>query len=216
MAVPGGHTLKDAALAEARQREIAGTALRLFRARGYHATSVRQIAEAAGLSVGSLFNYFRSKEQVLQLIYEHAQVRIEEALDQVMRELGPDPEAALRHALDRYVGLLDQHQDHVALLYQEFKSLDGRAKRQIVDRERRIMATFERILEAGVRQKKFRPLPLAVTVNAIAALGHSWVTRRWALRGAVTLEEFKEAQIAMILGGIRDEVAARGRRSERV
>jgi hypothetical protein len=55
-----------------------------------------------------------------------------------------------------------------------------------------------------------------VTVNTIAALGHSWVTRRWALRGAVTLEEFKEAQIAMILGGIRDEVAARGRRSERV
>ena len=216
MAVPGGHTLKDAALAEARQREIAGTALRLFRARGYHATSVRQIAEAAGLSVGSLFNYFRSKEQVLQLIYEHAQVRIEEALDQVMRELGPDPEAALRHALDRYVGLLDQHQDHVALLYQEFKSLDGRAKRQIIDRERRIMATFERILEAGIRQKKFRPQPLAVTVNAIAALGHSWVTRRWALGGAVTLEEFKEAQIAMILGGIRDEVAARGRRSDRV
>ena len=216
MAVPGGHTLKDAALAEARQREIAGTALRLFRARGYHATSVRQIAEAAGLSVGSLFNYFRSKEQVLQLIYEHAQVLIEEALDQVMRELGPDPEAALRHALDRYVGVLDQHQDHVALLYQEFKSLDGRAKRQIIDRERRIMATFERILEAGVRQKKFRALPLAVTVNAIAALGHSWVTRRWALGGAVTLEEFKEAQIAMILGGIRDEVAARGRRSDRV
>lgn len=216
MAVPGGHTLKDAALAEARQREIAGTALRLFRARGYHATSVRQIAEAAGLSVGSLFNYFRSKEQVLQLIYEHAQVLIEEALDQVMHELGPDPEAALRHALDRYVGLLDQYQDHVALLYQEFKSLDGRAKRQIIDRERRIMAIFERILEAGVRQKKFRPQPLAVTVNAIAALGHSWVTRRWALGGAVTLEEFKEAQIAMILGGIRDEVAARGRRSDRV
>ena len=216
MAVPGGHTLKDAALAEARQREIAGTALRLFRARGYHATSVRQIAEAAGLSVGSLFNYFRSKEQVLQLIYEHAQVLIEEALDQVMHELGPDPEAALRHALDRYVGLLDQYQDHVALLYQEFKSLDGRAKRQIIDRERRIMAIFERILEAGVRQKKFRPQPLAVTVNAIAALGHSWVTRRWALGGAVTLEEFKEAQIAMILGGIRDEVAARGPRSNHV
>ena len=151
---------------------------------------------------------------MLQFIYERAQVLIEEALDQVMRELGPDPEAALRHALDRYVGLLDQHQDHVALLYQEFKSLDGRAKRQIIDRERRIMATFERILEAGVRQKKFRALPLAVTVNAIAALGHSWVTRRWALGGAVTLEEFKEAQIAIILGGIRDEVAPRGRRSD--
>ena len=216
MAVPGGHTLKDAALAEARQREIAGTALRLFRARGYHATSVRQIAEAAGLSVGSLFNYFRSKEQVLQLIYEHAQVLIEEALDQVMRELGPDPEAALRHALDRYVGLLDQHQDHVALLYQEFKSLDGRAKRQIIDRERRIMATFERILEAGIRQKTFRPQPLAVMVNTIAALGHSWVTRRWALRGAVTLEEFKETQITMILEGIRAGVTSRGPRSNHV
>ena len=215
MAISVGYTVKDPALAEARRREIAATALRLFRGRGYHATSVRQIAEAAGLSVGSLFNYFRSKEQVLQFIYEQAQVLIKEALEEVVSELGPDPEAALRHALDRYFGLLDQYQDHVALLYQEFKSLDGRAKRQIIDRERRVMGTFAQILEAGVRRKQFRPQALAVTVNAIAALGHSWVTRRWALRGAVTLEEFKEAQITMILEGIREDATSGGRRSGR-
>lgn len=87
---------------------------------------------------------------------------------------------------------------------QEFKSLDARAKRQVLDRERRIMDVFQQIIETGVKQRGFRPEPLSVTVNPIMVLGYLWALRRWALKGTVTLEEFKDAQIQMILAGLRD------------
>jgi len=210
MPAPAASTVKDAALVESRRQELAATALQLFRAHGYHATSVRQIAEAAGLSVGSLFNYFRTKEQILHFIYDQTQAVIEEGLQEVLRELAPEPDKALALALDRYFMLIDRHQDHTVLVYQEFKSLDRRAKRQVIDRERRIMDIFGRIVECGIAQEVFRPHPVAATVHAVAAIGHMWATRRWALRGAVTLDEFKRAQVTMILQGIRRDGAGQG------
>ena len=47
------------------QERIAAAALSLFLQDGYHNTSVREIAQKAGLSVGSVFNYYTSKEEIL-------------------------------------------------------------------------------------------------------------------------------------------------------
>ena len=52
---------------------IAKTALRLFRERGYEATTMRVIAAEAGVSVGNAYYYFSSKEELIQLYYEHSQ-----------------------------------------------------------------------------------------------------------------------------------------------
>jgi AcrR family transcriptional regulator len=52
---------------------IAKTALRLFRERGYEATTMRAIAAEAGVSVGNAYYYFSSKEELIQLYYEHSQ-----------------------------------------------------------------------------------------------------------------------------------------------
>lgn len=52
---------------------IASTALRLFRERGYEATTMRAIAAEARVSVGNAYYYFSSKEELIQLYYEHSQ-----------------------------------------------------------------------------------------------------------------------------------------------
>ena len=73
----------DGALAEsksARTRSvIIDAALRLFRERGYDATTMRAIATEAGVSVGNAYYYFASKEQLVQGFYDRAQVDHERA-----------------------------------------------------------------------------------------------------------------------------------------
>lgn len=56
----------------ASQRRILRTALRLFARHGYAGTSIRMIARAAGISVGLLYNYFRTKAHVLDAIFEES------------------------------------------------------------------------------------------------------------------------------------------------
>ena len=58
---------------------IIDAALRLFRERGYEATTMRAIAAEAGVSVGNAYYYFESKEQLIQGFYDRAQVAHAEA-----------------------------------------------------------------------------------------------------------------------------------------
>ena len=63
---------------------IAKTALRLFRERGYEATTMRAIATEAGVSVGNAYYYFASKEELIQLYYEHSQEDHSEACESIL------------------------------------------------------------------------------------------------------------------------------------
>ncbi|MGH3376517.1 MAG: TetR/AcrR family transcriptional regulator [Actinoallomurus sp.] len=63
---------------------IAKTALRLFRERGYEATTMRAIATEAGVSVGNAYYYFGSKEELIQLYYEHSQDDHTEACESIL------------------------------------------------------------------------------------------------------------------------------------
>ena len=65
--------------------QLAKTALRLFRERGYEATTMREIATEAGVSVGKDYYYFGSKEELIQLYYEHSQEDHSEACESVLR-----------------------------------------------------------------------------------------------------------------------------------
>ncbi|GIH26954.1 TetR family transcriptional regulator [Acrocarpospora phusangensis] len=64
------------------------TALRLFRERGFEATTMRAIAAEAGVSVGNAYYYFASKEQLIQAYYDRAQAEHEAACAQVLATEG--------------------------------------------------------------------------------------------------------------------------------
>lgn len=73
---------------------IANAALRLFGEKGYHSTSIAQIAREAGVSKGLLYNYFESKEALLHFIILHA-VEVGEALLERSLSAQESPEAQL-------------------------------------------------------------------------------------------------------------------------
>ena len=66
-------TETKAVKSEQTRRLIVETALRLFRERGYEATTMRAIATEAGVSVGNAYYYFASKEALIQAYYDRAQ-----------------------------------------------------------------------------------------------------------------------------------------------
>ncbi|MBB4938605.1 AcrR family transcriptional regulator [Streptosporangium album] len=63
---------------------IVETALRLFRERGYEATTMRAIAAEAGVSVGNAYYYFASKEALVQAYYDRAQTEHEAACEELL------------------------------------------------------------------------------------------------------------------------------------
>ena len=68
--------LSPAERAKEKEEHILNTAIDLFIEDGYHATTTRQIAKAAGVSEGTVFHYFESKSKLLETIIDHLYIRL--------------------------------------------------------------------------------------------------------------------------------------------
>lgn len=62
---------------EENQADIEAAALRVFTRQGYHGTTVREIAEAAGVSMGNLYNYYAGKEELFAAVVHRYETRME-------------------------------------------------------------------------------------------------------------------------------------------
>ena len=60
-----GRAMPQRAASEQTRRQVLDTALALFRKRGFEQTTMRDVAEAAGLSLGAAYYYFKSKEALV-------------------------------------------------------------------------------------------------------------------------------------------------------
>jgi AcrR family transcriptional regulator len=107
------------------QERISQAAFRLFLANGYHGTSMRAIAEAAGLAAASLYNHFPSKEAIFKDVIEgfHPYREIIAALSAAE---GRSVEALVRSAADGIIQVIAKRRDVVNLLFIELVEFDGR------------------------------------------------------------------------------------------
>jgi AcrR family transcriptional regulator len=101
-----GVTEPKAAKSEQTRALIVETALRLFRERGYEATTMRAIATEAGVSVGNAYYYFGSKEELIQAYYDELQEEHNAACLAVLgreREFAPRLLGVLKARIDTMV-----------------------------------------------------------------------------------------------------------------
>jgi len=99
---------------EQSRAKILEAALELFGSQGYHATSITQIAKQAGISKGLMYNYFDSKEELMEALVFGVIAHAEEALEQV-KQL-PDPTAQLTAIIEGSFAYLDAHRHQASLM----------------------------------------------------------------------------------------------------
>lgn len=94
---------------------ILDSAMRLFAQKGYTHTSTRNIAMAAGLSVGLMYHYFDSKESLLQAVFDYVMARIDEGITAVLQNSPPDD--VLANLLHTIFDLLASEPEFWSLFY---------------------------------------------------------------------------------------------------
>ncbi|MCW8085565.1 TetR/AcrR family transcriptional regulator [Sabulicella glaciei] len=90
--------VKDAELVSERHAHIAKAAVRVSRERGFHNATIRDVAIEAGLSQGSLYNYVRSKDDILYLVHQDLTSGYARDVEAAIAGL-TEPRARLRTAL---------------------------------------------------------------------------------------------------------------------
>lgn len=192
--------VKDPKLIEKRREQIVEAAVTLFIRKGFHKTTTREIARASGFSIGTLYEYIQSKEDVLYLVCDAIHNEMENRLREAIRDQGTGRDI-LKNALRSFFRVMDQLSDRVLLIYQESKSLPPETLRYVLRREEEMAGMFESILRQGIADKSLviDEKHVKLMAHNIMVLGEMWVFRRWTLRKDYTLEEYTEKQTDLLL-----------------
>ncbi len=127
---------KAAARERSPEERVLQAAARLFREQGYAATSLRDIARAAGMLPGSLHYRYPSKEDILSALMERAIDRLIEGV-QAAASAEADPVERVRLAIVAHVKILLSREDSVYVLLYDWRSLSPAAERAIARHRRR-------------------------------------------------------------------------------
>jgi AcrR family transcriptional regulator len=196
-------SVKDERLIKKRRNQMIKGAVTLFIQKGFHRTTTREIAKAAGFSIGTLYEYIRQKEDVLYLvcdsIYDEVRERMQQDIDTKKGNL-----ESLKRAIGHYFRVVNEMQDEVLVMYQEVKSLSKDALPYVLKKEIEMVGMFESVLcccvENGDVQLEKEEINLIA--HNIFVQGQMWAFRRWALHQTYTLEEYIELQTELLLKGI--------------
>ena len=195
--------VKDKQLVDIRRQEIVKAAVGLFVKKGYHETTVREIAKEFGMSMGALYDYIRTKEDILFLVCDY----IHNTVSNKLREsptVKRDAIKNLKKSIEDYFTIIDEIQDYMLLLYQETKSLSKSARKYIYTSELELTEIFENILLQCINEKsvKISKKDINIVAHDIMVKGQMWAFRRWALSRNISLNTYIEKQTRLILEGI--------------
>ena len=191
----------DADLVERRRAQIVEAATRLVARQGFARTVVRDIAEEANISVGLVYEYVRSKEDILFLIYEHWARVWGEGLDKAIAR-GKDPLDQLVSGVSFLVSTADTHADVTHLFYRETGHLSDYATEQAKQTEREMVDRLTAVFDAAVEADLMRPDTdrLALATQLIL-LCHGWVLKGYLLRKGRTPAVYATALVEMAFNG---------------
>ncbi|MGH7074456.1 MAG: TetR/AcrR family transcriptional regulator [Stellaceae bacterium] len=128
-----------------RRTEIANGAVSVFRHKGFHLATVRDIGEASGLSQGTLYNYVRSKEDILYLVCDQLVENYQDAVRAAV-ETERRTDRRLIAALRAVALSMLTHQDDLLLMYQESHALNKEGLRAVLARVSEFIAFFGDLL----------------------------------------------------------------------
>ncbi len=196
-----------AASSNSRERVLQAAA-QLFRDRGFEATSMREVAELAGLGKSSLYHHVPSKAELLGEIVERGVDQLMAALEQVASADLPATER-LWLATRTHVLTYIEHRDSVACFIQEGRALTHAQRRAYVAKRDKYEAWFRQIVAAGIASGEFRPTDVKLAVFALLGMCH-WVVRWYRPDGDYSPEEiatnFAEFAVHALADDGREEV----------
>ena len=188
--------------ATTRRDELLRIAARLFAERGYRNTTVRDIADAAGILSGSLYHHFDSKEAMVDEILSSFQESLFASYDEILASsLSPREriEAAVRLSFEA----IDQHHAEVAIFQNEAEQL-GRLERfaYLADRNEQSRAVWMRLLKDGVKSGALRrDLDIELVYRFIRDT--VWVAVKWYRPGGkLTHATVADQYLTILLDGI--------------
>ncbi len=184
-----------------REVDLLAAATTLFRARGFHATSMQDLGEALGMNRGSLYHYIASKDDLLWMVLTRAFDLLERRVGPVMESDAPPPER-LRLAIREHLRVAADHADELSLIQIELRSLSPVRRGEMIARRDSYEARWRAAIAEGVADGSFRPVDVRLAGIGILSV-NNWFTQWFRPDGPLDVDTVAGQLCDLFLDGLR-------------
>jgi AcrR family transcriptional regulator len=185
-----------------REDQVRAAALRLFKEKGYHATSMRDIASEVGINKGSLYSYIRSKEDLLIPVFEYAMGVLLAQIEAITANSSLQPTQRLKQAIHAHVTAVADNLDVLTVYLSEWRQLETKSLTTVREQRERYAALFLEILEDGVSSGEFRAMDTRIVMLGMIGMCN-YLFRWYRPEGRLTTDQIADELIEMVMQGVR-------------
>lgn len=184
--------------------EVLSTSARLFRQKGYRATSMDNIAAELNMTKPALYYYIKSKHDLLFAICRSGIEMLLEGVREIDAVEQP-PEDKLRALIGWHVNMFSKYSDIFNVYLADEGELSPETRDYIVSLSREYENTYRRVLESAVSRGEFRSLDVPMTVRAITGMCN-WLSAWYRQDGQQSADRIAATFSDLILNGCRKAV----------
>ena len=171
-----------------------------FSRHGYHGASVEQIARTLGMTKGSLYYYFKNKEEILFFCHDYSLDILLDLLERIDR--GPEPtDQKVRSLVVGFVHMLLDELQGTELTH-DIGALSPRLFRKVTAKRDRFEGGVRRLLQQGMDEGVFASGDAKLVSFAILG-AMNWITRWYSPTGSASSERIAEQFADFLLAGLR-------------
>lgn len=184
-----------------REVELLQAATRLFRERGFHATSMQDLAEALAMNRGSLYHYIVSKDDLLWRVMNGAFDLLDARVTPLLDADGPAL-PRLTAAIHEHLRVAADHADELSLIQIELRSLDPERRRQMIERRNAYEGRWRRTIADGISAGELRAANIELTGIGILSVCN-WFTQWYRPGGPLGVDQIADEFVDLFLSGLR-------------
>lgn len=186
--------------AELRRERIAEAACNVIAEKGFAGATIREIAEAAGLHVPTLYQYVSSKDEVLELVYSWAMERLRTDVSEAAHGCATAREKLLA-TVSAALANGNRYRRQIGVLNRELKSLPDKARARVLGEYQDFLSRIADLIREGIQDGEFRPVEPDLAANMIEAICDIWPLRQFAVK-RFGLEAFEKEVKTFIDGSL--------------
>lgn len=196
--------------ARPREADLLAAATRLFRQRGFHATSMQDLGQALAMNRGSLYHYIAAKDDLLWTILTGAFDRLEGQVVPVLSSDAP-PLERLRGAIHEHLRVAAMHPDELSLIQIELRSLSPERRAEMIRRRDAYETLWRDAIAEAVAGGAIRGFDVRLAgIGMLSAC--NWFTQWYRPDGELAVDDIAERFCDLFLAGLlpRDDRAIAG------
>ena len=199
--LPGKSGRKSKTKSGTRLEAVLRSAANIFFAKGFHASSVEDVARDVGMLKGSLYYYIKSKDD---LLFQLLLAGIEDGDAYIARNIDPkgDPVEQLERAIRAQIDYIIQNKVPFGLFLHEFDSLSGKRQHKLTAVMSRYNNRFVELVQKGQQQGKLMKGEPWIIVNGLLGMCN-WLYRWYDADHLSDTEQIKQIFLDVVFKGIR-------------